>query len=225
MTTEVFVISAIRLHRESLAGALDADANVSVLGQAATLEEAFAQLRDLGRSAVVLLDAPLPADVDLPLAPEPEAKVVAVGVPEDEAVGWIEAGISGFLPPEATLDETIAALESVAKGHLEASPQVTAHLASRIRGLAAESPELAAEQLTSREAEVLELIVEGLSNKEIGRRLSIQEQTVKNHVHHVLGKMGVNRRAEAAARTRNRRRPPGSFLPGTGTSRRTYRYS
>jgi two-component system, NarL family, nitrate/nitrite response regulator NarL len=202
--TDVFVIGPIRLHRESLSAALDSTANVRVVGDASTLEEALPQLRALEGSAVALLDAPLPTDADLPLAvaAEPEMKVVAVGVPDHEAVAWIEAGVSGFVPPDATLEDAVVALENVGKGQVAASPQVTAHLASRVRRLAAESPDLIPEeQLTSREAEILELLGEGLTNKQIAHRLSIQEQTVKNHVHHILVKLRVNRRADAA-RTR-----------------------
>lgn len=205
MMTDVFVIGPIRLHRESLSAALDAAANVRVVGDASTVEEALPQLRALEGSAVALLDAPLPIDADFPLvaaAADPEMKFVAVGVPDHEAVSWIEAGISGFVPPDATLEDAIVALENVANGQMTASPQVTAHLATRVRRLATESPESSPdEQLTSREAEILELLSEGLSNKQIAHRLSIQEQTVKNHVHHILVKLRVNRRADAA-RTR-----------------------
>jgi two-component system nitrate/nitrite response regulator NarL len=208
VTTEVLVVAPIRVHRESLSTALAAASRVRVVGQAATFEEALPLLQERGRDTVVLLDAPMPAQSDLSLAAiEPQAKVVAMGVPENEAVAWIEAGISGFVPPEASLDDAIAALESVAKGQMEASPQVAADLASRVRALAAGSREPnPLEQLTSREAEVLELIVEGLSNKQIAQRLSIQEQTVKNHVHNVLVKLDASTRTEAVARAMRWRR-------------------
>jgi two-component system nitrate/nitrite response regulator NarL len=208
MATDVFVIAPIRLHRESLAAALDAADNVTVVGEAATLNEALPRLRHRERPAVAVLDAPLPADVDLPVppTPEPETKLVAVGVPESEAVAWIEAGISGLVPPEGSLEDVVIALKRAAEGELAMSPQVTAHLADRVRRLAADSP-MPEGRLTSRETEVLDLLVDGLSNKQIAQRLSIQEQTVKNHVHNVLVKLGVNRRAEAAARRRRRRSP------------------
>jgi DNA-binding NarL/FixJ family response regulator len=84
---------------------------------------------------------------------------------------------------------------------------VTAHLANRVRGLAAESANSIPEgMLTSRQVEILDLLAEGLSNKQIAQRLSIQVQTVKNHVHSVLVKLGVNRRSEAVARMRKQAR-------------------
>jgi two-component system nitrate/nitrite response regulator NarL len=211
MATDVFVIAPIRVHRETLAAALEAADNVKVVGNAATLREALPRLRHLERPAVALLDAPLPADVDLPVPPaaEPETKLIAVGVPESEAVAWIEAGIAGFVPPDGSVDDVVSALERAAEGELAMSPQVTAHLADRVRRLAADSPTPEG-RLTSRETEVLELLADGLANKQIAQRLSIQVQTVKNHVHNVLVKLGVNRRAEAAAQTRRgRRRPEG----------------
>lgn len=132
---------------------------------------------------------------------------MAIGVPEDEAVAWIEAGASGFVPPDGSLEDVIAALKKVAENELAAPPQVTAHLAKRVRALAAHSPDpMPEERLTCREAEILELLGRGLSNKEIGQRLSIQVQTVKNHVHNLLVKLGVTRRAEAVARMRQQRR-------------------
>jgi two-component system nitrate/nitrite response regulator NarL len=210
VTTHVFLIGAVRIYREALSAALASTSSVTVVGEAATVDDALPLLRRLAHDAVVLLGAPLPAESDVSLAAaEPQAKVVAVGVPEDEAVRWIEAGVSGFVPPEASLDDAIAALASVAKGQMAASPQVSADLASRVRALAAASREpTPLEQLTARQAEVLELIVEGLSNKQIAQRLSIQEQTVKNHVHHILVKLDVRTRTEAVARARGWRLRP-----------------
>lgn len=208
MATDVFVIAPIRVHRESLAAALEAADDVKVVGDAATLREALPRLRHLERPAVALVDAPLPADIDLrvPPAAEPDTKLVAVGVPVSEAVAWIEAGISGFVPPEGSVEDVVRALERAAEGELAIPPQVTAQLADRVRRLAADSP-MTEGRLTFRENEVLDLLAEGLSNKQIAQRLSIQEQTVKNHVHNVLMKLGVNRRGEAAARRRSRRSP------------------
>jgi two-component system, NarL family, response regulator DevR len=209
MPTSVVVIAPIRLHRESLAAVLDAMPDLTVVGEAATVQEALPQLRAVEPPAVALLIVPKPDDagLPLPLAQEPEAKLVAVGAPPDEAVAWVEAGVSGFVPRDASIGDTIATLEQVASGEFAAPPEVTAHLAGRLRRLASDAPEVIPEnQLTARERDVLELVGEGLSNKEIAQRLSIQEQTVKNHVHHVLVKLGAARRTELAARGRTFRR-------------------
>lgn len=208
VATDIFVIAPTRLHRESLAAAIDAADSVRLIGDAASLNDALPRLRDLSRPAVAVLDARLPADVDLPAPPvtEPETKLVAVGVPESEAVAWIEAGVSGLVPPEGSFEDVVAAVERAGEGELAMPPQVTTHLADRVRDLA--DTTMPEERLTPREAEVLELLADGLANKQIAQRLSIQTQTVKNHVHNVLAKLGVNSRAEAAAKARRRRHSP-----------------
>jgi two-component system, NarL family, nitrate/nitrite response regulator NarL len=214
--TDVVVVAPIRVHRESLSTVLDANTHIRVVGQARTLEETLPQLTDGQGAPVALLDGPPLGDlvVAAPLTIEPQAKIVALGVPESEAVAWIEAGASGFVPPDGSLGDVIVAVEKVADDELAASPQVTARLASRVRLLAAESPPSIPDgRLTTREVEVLELLAEGLSNKQIAQRLSIQLQTVKNHVHNVLVKLGVKRRAEAAARARRRQRSRGHDAP------------
>jgi DNA-binding NarL/FixJ family response regulator len=205
--TDVFVVAPIRVHRESLSTVLNQEQSLSVVGSAATVAEAVARVRGLGPD-VAVLDAPLPEDVDLsPQAiADPGLKFVAIGVSEDEALDWIEAGVSGCVAPEASVEELAAAVARVARGELVTPPEITARLISRIRRLVAEAPHAAEEgRLTPRQTEVLVLVAQGLSNKEIAQRLSIQEQTVKNHMHRILRKLGVHRRAEAAAQIRRRR--------------------
>jgi two-component system, NarL family, nitrate/nitrite response regulator NarL len=205
---EVFVVAPIRVHRESLCVALNEAETLNVAGGAATLAEALPRIRQLGPQ-VALLDASAPADVDATLLPasEPEVKLVAVGVPEDEAVEWIEAGASGYIPPDASLDDLADAVTRVARGELVTSREVTAHILDRIRAGAAEVPVGANEaRLTPREAEVLDLAAEGLPDKLIAQRLSIQVQTVKNHMQKILRKFGVHGRGAAVARIRRTRR-------------------
>jgi two-component system, NarL family, nitrate/nitrite response regulator NarL len=206
---DVFVVSPIRVHRETLSAALDEVTALEIVGEAETLDEALPRLRHNQRPSVALLDGPPLGDLVLawPLSTGQESKLVAVGVPEDEAAAWLEAGASGVVPPDSSLDDLIVAVERVADDELVAPPRVKAQLAGRVRGPGAEVPSLMSEPLlTSRETEILNLVGDGLSNKEIAQRLSIQVQTVKNHVHNVLAKLGVNRRADAAWIQRRRRR-------------------
>ncbi|MDQ3821907.1 MAG: response regulator transcription factor [Actinomycetota bacterium] len=182
---------------------MDSVDRLHVVGSAATLADAASELRRLSPD-VAILDASAPDEIELAsLAPEPGLKLVVVGVRERDAIAWMEAGVAGYAPREATLEDVAAAVSRVARGELVTSPEVAADLLRRLRELSSGVVDREAEgRLTRREAEVLDLMAEGLPNKSIAARLSIQEQTVKNHVHNILLKLGVSRRTEAIARTR-----------------------
>lgn len=207
VTIDVFVVAPVRIHRENLCGALKRAENLNVVGTAATLADATPRLLEL-RPQVALLDAKKLEHLDFPpsAAADPAAKLVAVGVPESEALSWIEAGVSGYVCPEASLEDLTFAIARVARGELVTSPEIAAHVLRRARKPAGDAFAVDDGRLSPREVEVLDLVAEGLSNKAIGRRLIIQEQTVKNHVHNILLKLGVHGRAEAAARVRRRER-------------------
>jgi DNA-binding NarL/FixJ family response regulator len=131
---------------------------------------------------------------------------LAVGSSELDEVAWIEAGASGCVGADASLEEVIGAIEKVAAGELVVSPAVTASLITRLRRLSPNGPHgRSNDELTPREAEVLDLLARGLSNKEIAQQLWVQPQTVKNHVHNVLVKLGVTCRADAAVLARRSR--------------------
>ena len=207
---DLFVIAPVRVHRDSLCTILDDSEELQVRGTAETMAEAAPRLREL-RPDVALVDATTDAVPSVPLPPVPEVKLVAVGLPEADAVAWIEAGGSGYVSPEASLDDLAEAVAKVARGELVISPEVTNRILDRIRKLSADVDDAAAgARLTPRESEVLELAAEGLPDKVIAQRLSIQVQTVKNHMQKILRKLGVRGRGEAAARIgRNRRRSLG----------------
>ena len=116
-------------------------------------------------------------------------------------IACAEAGASGYVPRDGTVDDLETVVESVARGEIECSPRIAASLLRRVGALAAElrgpSPN---SSLTAREQEVAELLDQGLTNKEIAQQLSIAVPTVKNHVHRILDKLHVHRRTEAAAR-------------------------
>lgn len=203
---DVLVIAPVRVRREGLSAVLNDVEGVNVVGTAATVAEALPRARDLG-AEVAVLDASTPEAIDLSASGTAEVKLLAVGVPHEEAVEWLEAGASGCVPPEAPIQEVADAVARAACGESVISAEVQARLLCRVRSLAADGSVAPDEgRLTRREAEVVGLIADGLSNKLIARRLSIQEQTVKNHVHNILLKLGVQRRAEAAARMKHRNR-------------------
>jgi two-component system nitrate/nitrite response regulator NarL len=152
---------------------------------------------------VVLVDTasvPGPAGVRALAAAAPTAKIVAVGIPDDERaiIALAEAGVAGFVTVEQPLAELVAAVEAAANDELQCSPRVAAALAKRVAALAAGPRRNGDQRLTRREREIAALIAQGLLNKQIARRLSIEQATVKNHVHNILAKLGASRRDEVA---------------------------
>jgi two-component system, NarL family, nitrate/nitrite response regulator NarL len=200
----VLVISGICLYREGLAEMLDRTGAISVVASASGVTEGLEEWNGLDEAPDVILLDTVPPDGDIRirtlLAALPDTRVLALTVPnkESEILAVAEAGIAGFVTSDASVAELVAAIKSVARGETLCSPSVVAALMRRLASLARSWAD-PTEPLTSREREILDLIDEGLSNKQIAQRLRIELPTVKNHVHHILGKLGVHRRTEAAA--------------------------
>jgi two-component system nitrate/nitrite response regulator NarL len=210
--TRLLLISPVSLYREGLAELLGRRPNIRVVAAVTDVDSAVGILNGTGPEPdIVLLDMAGPESVGaarrlVELAPDVRVLAVAVPNTETQLLACVETGLAGFVTPEASLEDLIAAVESVARGELLCSPALAGALGRRVAALArarAEQPP-AAVPLTTREREIAALIDEGLSNKEIARRLQIELPTVKNHVHHILEKLGVHRRAEAAALIRGR---------------------
>jgi two-component system nitrate/nitrite response regulator NarL len=203
----VFVVADIRIYREGLTQLLAREPSLRIVGSAARQDQVLARLRDTPVD-IVLLDTAMAASTPTIRAiarAAPRVKVVALAVVEtdDDIVACAEAGVAGYVPRDGTSDDLIATVKSVARGEALCSPRAAATLLRRVAVLAAERPSVSARaSLTPRQAEILELIGQGLSNKEIARRLCIALSTVKNHVHHSLEKLGTHRRVEAAALVR-----------------------
>jgi two-component system nitrate/nitrite response regulator NarL len=156
---------------------------------------------------IVLIDASLDRQSSLSQTWEvrtrwPDAKIIAVGLDEEDEqiVDFAEAGALGYVLKGATLDELIETIQRVHQGETLCSPRILAAVVARITSLARlgpEPPPREVEPLTAREREILALVAAGLGNKEVGRRLRITVQTVKNHVHRILEKLQCHRRREA----------------------------
>jgi DNA-binding NarL/FixJ family response regulator len=116
----------------------------------------------------------------------------------EEVLACAEAGVTAFVDSNGTVHELVGAVESALRGELLCSPRITALLCDRLASLAGTRNEMT-EPLTRREREIAALIAEGLSNKEIASDLRIGPATVKNHVHNILEKLKVRRRAAVAA--------------------------
>jgi DNA-binding NarL/FixJ family response regulator len=202
----VLVVDDSKLYQETLARALRPEIGHGTVMTAADLHEALAWAE---RSCpdVVLLNMATAHSVGVLraiVAAVPDAPVVAIGIPEadEQVIACAEAGAAGFLFRRQPLTTLLAVMQAVTSGEFPGSPRTTATLLRRVAALAAERHVHRGDRLTLRERQVLRLVDEGLSNKEIARRLSIEVHTVKNHVHNILEKLQVRRRGEAAARLR-----------------------
>lgn len=205
----VLIVSEVRLYREGLAELLAREGALHIIGTAAHTADALTQACELA-PAVVLLDHAVAESLTfsrLLNQVRPQILVVALGLPEsdDAVLSFAEAGIAGYVARDGSVQDVVAAIESAARGELRCSPQLAGTILRRLAWRAAVGGDPAPQTaLTSRETEIVRLIDQGLSNKEIAVRLGIEVATVKNHVHNLLEKLRVHRRAEAAARLRSR---------------------
>jgi len=202
----VFLVADVCVYRELLVAALTNQESLELAGS--TPGDIASVAIGMTEPEVVLVDTSAgsgPARVEALAAAVPAAKIVAVGIPDDEAtlLQLVESGVSGYVTAEQPLEELVDAVEAAANGELRCSPRVSAALAQRVAVLrAAGSWEEGDRTLTRRQREVAALIAEGLSNKQIARRLSIERATVKNHVHNILVKLGASHRDEVATLVR-----------------------
>jgi DNA-binding NarL/FixJ family response regulator len=204
--TRVLVCAAVRLYREGLAAVLDSCEGLEVVATAGTTKEAL-ELVDEWHPDVVLADTTLPENEGLirALSRRPtKIQVIALGLREceDDIIAHSEAGATALVTRDSSIEELILTIDRAVDGELRCSPAVAAVLLRRVRSLAAASKATRPVTLTRRELEILTLVDQGLSNKQIGSELLIQVPTVKNHVHNILAKLDVERRSEAAARLR-----------------------
>ena len=202
----VFIAGPNRLYCEGLACLLAREASVEILGTGDERHDVIARADELGPE-VVLLDPTMPDGMETirDLALAREVRVIAIGCRENDAqmIACAEAGVSGFLTPDASLPDLVAAIHGAGEGELLCSPKMAGALLRRVTALASgRSTDGAASGLTMRELQVVRLIDAGLSNKQIAAQLEIELSTVKHHVHHILEKLEVERRGEAVARLR-----------------------
>lgn len=199
----VAIIGGSPLYRESLRRVLDDADGVAVVGTAGSLEEGAGLIERL-RPELLVVDLEWERDFDSLRSLKdlhPRVRVVALGVDDEEAtvVACAEAGVVGYLPGDTTPAELVDALERVAKGEVVCPPQIVRTLVRWLSRRADRSAHSRLDDLTKREREVVELVRHGLTNKQIAERLHIEVATVKSHVHSILAKLNVERRAEVAA--------------------------
>ena len=217
MTLRVLVVSNVQIVREGLYAVLREEGGVDVIGTAdmARAADRCARLRP----DVVLCDAARPKSVESIrelIASAPQSKVVAFGVQEADAeiLALAAAGTAGYIRESARSGDVVRVLERVMRDELPCSPRAAASLYRRVAVLSqAEADGVVSQRaaampsLSRRELQIARLIDDGLTNKQIARRLGIEAATVKNHVHNMCEKLKVHRRGEATARLRALLRP------------------
>jgi len=204
----IIVLSPVRLLGDGLAACLRSRPDMCVL---AVVNE-LAALRDsLATTDAELVLIDVTQGIDLfdvrAIATEwPDVSLVALGLNEqrDEVIRCGRAGFAGYIARDASVDTLCKALSEIVSGRLACSPEIAGGLLRALfrtdRRHGESDVDLA---LTRRESEVLQLLGRGLSNKEIGSELFLSVATVKHHVHHVLEKLKLSRRAQAMRRVRD----------------------
>ncbi|MEV0054651.1 response regulator transcription factor [Saccharopolyspora shandongensis] len=184
--------------RDGLRGMFDSAADIEVLGEASDGPSAVALAVELDPD-VVLMDLRMPGGGGVAAIAElvrrgQRGKVLVLTTydTDSDTLAAIEAGATGYLLKDAMRDELFAAVRAAAAGRTVLSPAVASRLVSRVRS-PGEQP------LSAREREVLGLVARGRSNREIAADLFVSEATVKTHLTHLYGKLGVNDRAAAVA--------------------------
>jgi DNA-binding NarL/FixJ family response regulator len=212
----VFLLAENRLLREALARILNKKSNVTVSGAASyapNIESVIASL-----SPDVLLFDPLDWNLSLNLIRHlrdsmPSLKIIMIGMEADGELFLraVREGIAGYLLKDAPAAEVAGAVRSVANHNAVCPQELCQVLFDYVSSQRAHLPNFAVKQqlgLTRREQQLVELISRGLTNKEIAVELGLSEQTVKNHIHRVLRKVGVNDRLAAVEMCRTQ-----GFLP------------
>lgn len=202
----IALIEDNRLVREGIAALLNQHPDLNVV--AAGSEQHTSLLKEV-KPRVVLLDFGLRDGDSLRVAEQvkkdcPETKVIVMDLlpVQEDIVEFVHVGVSGFITKDATLEDLVSTIRSVAEGANVLPPEMTRTLFSQIAAAAVargRTEMLESVRMTPREREVIDLIAEGLSNKEIAQRLDVGTHTVKSHVRNIMEKLMLHTRLQIAA--------------------------
>jgi two-component system, NarL family, response regulator DevR len=208
----VFLLDDHEVVRRGVADVLEGDPGITVVGEGKSASEALARIPAL-RPDVAILDVRLPDGDGVSVCREvrarmPELKVIMLtSYSDDEALFQaIMAGASGYLLKQVLGQDLVSGVHAVAEGGSLLDPSAATAVMERLRRAAEPAGPLGT--LSEQERTVLELIGEGLTNRQIGERMFLAEKTVKNYVSHLLAKLGLERRTQAAVLATELRSPP-----------------
>ncbi|MFD9907378.1 response regulator [Streptomyces sp. NPDC059063] len=222
----VFLLDDHEVVRRGLRDLLDSEPDIEVVGEAGTGAQALVRGPAL-RPDVAVLDVRLPDGNGITvcrelrsLMPEVACLMLTSFDDEDALLDAIMAGAAGYVLKQIKGSDLVTAVRTVASGASLLDPATTARLMRSLRGPVAEAPPEDARLavLNDRERDILALVGEGMTNRQIGGKLYLSEKTVKNHISRMLAKLGVERRVQAAvlaAQVKPRVRGDGSGTDGT----------
>ncbi|MDJ0465543.1 response regulator transcription factor [Streptomyces sp. H27-C3] len=202
----VFLLDDHEVVRRGLNDLLDAESDIDVVGEAGTADQALARGPAL-RPDVAVLDVRLPDGDGITVCRELRSRMpdlaclMLTSFDDDDALlDAIMAGAAGYVLKEIKGTALVAAIRTVASGQSMLDPATTTRLMSSLRcdARTEDANQGALSALSAREREILDLIGEGLTNSQIGKRLYLSEKTVKNNISRLLAKLGVERRVQAA---------------------------
>ena len=198
----VFLVDDHELVRRGISALLSAEADIEVIGEASTAAQARARIRAT-RPDVAVLDVRLPDGSGIDVCREvrsdnPDVKcLILTGYDDDEAIyAAVLAGAAGYVIKDVQGSGLLDSLRKVAAGKKLINAAMSGRVVQRITDTHHSDPRL--ESLSAREHDILPLIAEGLTNREIGERLGLAEKTVKNYISGLLSKLGLQRRTQAA---------------------------
>jgi len=198
----VFLLDDHEIVRRGIADLLGSQTDIVIVGEAGTAAEALARI-PATRPDVAVLDARLPDGSGIDVCRDirsvmPDVRcIILTSYDDNDAVfAAVMAGAAGYLLKEVRGASLVDAIRQVAQGKSLLDPSVTERLLARLR--AGEPADAKLASLTDREREILDLIADGMTNRQIGDRLFLAEKTVKNYVSGLLAKLGMQRRTQAA---------------------------
>ena len=200
----VFLLDDHEVVRRGVKDLLQADGDIAVVGEASSVAETLATVAD-SMPDVAVLDVRLPDGDGIEVCRElrsrhPEVRcLMFTSYSEDDAIlEAIMAGAAGYVLKQIRGDGLVDSVRRVAAGQSLLDPSTTARVFSRLRGEGGGSAAPAAEALSPQERRLLDLVAEGLTNRQIAERMFLAEKTIKNYVSKLLLKLGMTRRTEAA---------------------------